>query len=206
LDNLLQTVGIMVRKTGILIGFLAVLAGGAALAQSQSGTPAAEGAVSPARWQAHCEDRHARMIGHLSYLEARLNLTPAQKPLFDRWRTSVTAGADQGLATCRDNKAGQTQSLPDRSAQMQKMLAQRLHMMEASQPALVALNEALTAEQRTLLAQGFGPGEGRSMGGWHHGGMGPGAGAGMGPGSGMGGGMGPGSGHGAGCPEGMMGH
>src|SRR5579864_4704617 len=53
-----------------------------------------------ARRQQMCADRGAREAASFTYVEQRLKLTPAQKPLFDRWKTAEESVQAQGQANC----------------------------------------------------------------------------------------------------------
>src|ERR1700759_1921866 len=47
-----------------------------------------------------CQDAYAHQVGELAYLEARLELTAAQRPLFDRWKNAKLDIARRGEAGC----------------------------------------------------------------------------------------------------------
>src|SRR5215469_1066416 len=53
-----------------------------------------------ARHAEMCKDLYAREVGRTAYLEARLQLTPAQQPLFETWKNVVLANAGERSKTC----------------------------------------------------------------------------------------------------------
>jgi LTXXQ motif family protein len=100
-----------------------------------------------------CLDRFARKAGHLAYLEAKLRLTTDQQPLWDKWQQAVTAGAQQERDDCLASLPSEGARLTalDRDARLQKMLAIRVDTLKAARPALTALYDSLTPDQRTTF-------------------------------------------------------
>jgi hypothetical protein len=161
------------------------------------------------RRQAACEDRADRVAGQLAYLEARLDLTAAQRTSFERWRDIRQAAAQRQARTCASRTplagrgtANDTRPSPvERMAREEERLRSRLADLTAERPALEALYNSLTPEQRQKFTpaggalgmggRGMGRGAPRmamAMRGARGGMMrGPG-----GPGRGMGSGMAPG--------------
>jgi flagellar capping protein FliD len=110
---------------------------------------------SPAQ---RCEDRLARQAGVVAYVVAKLNLTDQQKPLWSQVQTALQTAADKQRALCatlkpRDQRASQT--LLDRLDQRQQMLQARLEAMQQVRPALNALYQALTPDQRAIVDHPF---------------------------------------------------
>jgi hypothetical protein len=101
-----------------------------------------------------CEDRYAREVGHLAYLETRLNLTQGERPLFARWRDIRLGIAKRRAADC-GNEALRRDSGPltpvDTMGREQDFLKKRLADLDAERPALAALYKALTPSQREIL-------------------------------------------------------
>lgn len=181
----------MLRKGFLAAVAVMALSAGAALAQSTGNAPdagagAAASADNPAsagkpwRHLAHwrdpaafaknmCLEHYARSAARLAYLEARLELTPAQKPLWDKW-----AGTEgQGNAALRDDCLA---SIPakdkpmtalDRDSRREKLLEARLDTLKAARPSLEALYQSLTPEQRAAFDRGmaFGRPDGHRR--WH---------------------------------------
>ena len=137
------------------------------------------------RRAALCDDRADRMAGQLAYLEARLDLTAAQRPAFTRWRDARLAAAQRQARTCATapvpagrgagNADAATRPNPvERMAQAETRLRARLADITAERPALEALYNSLSPEQR----QKFTPQGGRGMAGLGGRGMGRGMGRG----------------------------
>src|SRR4051794_5152490 len=94
---------------------------------------AEEGMTPPARHNEHdraewmknkCLSRFARSAGHLAYLQAKLQLTPAQQPLWDKWQQAVAAGAEKQRESCLASvpAAGAEPTALDRDSRIQNML------------------------------------------------------------------------------------
>lgn len=102
-----------------------------------------------------CEDRYAREVGRLAYMEARLKLTAAQQPLFARWKEVSLDIAKRRSADCgqrmseRDRKE---HTIVDRMSREEEMLKRRIADLEAERPALGALYNALSPQQREALS------------------------------------------------------
>jgi hypothetical protein len=149
-------------------------------------TPPTEAELASRRAE-RCENLSALAAGRLAYMEARLNLTAAQRAAFTRWRDIRLAAAKRMATTCAaapargpgrgmGRAAGQpanTQAAPpspvERMAREETRLRQRLADLTAERPALEALYNSLTPEQR----QKFRPETGGRHGGMGHGPRGP---------------------------------
>lgn len=103
-----------------------------------------------------CKDMVARKTGELAYLESKLTLTPAQAPLFARWKGAMLDIAQKHADECAAlpaRKAGERHDLLDGMAMEEKMLKIRLADLEAERPSLSALYVALTPEQKMELGR-----------------------------------------------------
>jgi hypothetical protein len=140
----------------------ALLCATAAFAQTTgSGTGAANGQApqgfekhDPATWmKGMCVEHYARSASRIAYLEARLQLTTEQQPLWSAWRQSVTSGAEKERDDCLASipADGQKPTFLDRESRHEKMMAAKLATMQASRPALEALYQSLSAEQRVAF-------------------------------------------------------
>jgi LTXXQ motif family protein len=149
-------------KSPARIAVLAAIAGACATAAiAQTAGTAGTGPVTKgfeqhdpvARMKSMCIDHFARSAGRLAYLEARLQLTGDQQPLWDKWRQSVAAGAEKERNDCLADlpAAGQRPTALDRDSHMEKMLATKVATLEAARPALEALYNSLTPEQRVAF-------------------------------------------------------
>ena len=142
-----------------------------------------------ARAKDMCQELVARQNGRLAYLETRLDLTPAQRPLFQRWKDATLGVSRSHAGQCNQrvdqrqaarasqNPSSQTQPNVQRPGPAERMAAeesrlkQRLSDIQAERPALEAFYNALSPQQKTELARaGQRDGGGRGM-------MGPGRGA-----------------------------
>jgi len=153
----------MSRKL-IAASFVAVLSTSPiAFAQTASSVPPV-----PARHQAEsqgneehqrfCTERYARTAGRLAYLEARLELTAEQRPLWEKWHDAAISGADQQRALCRQSPFGSDTrpTIVQRYAHFGQMTAARAQSLQTAQPALEALYQALSPEQRGVLDRPIG--------------------------------------------------
>jgi hypothetical protein len=125
-----------------------------------------------ASWhQARCSDHYARHVGEIAYLEAKLSLTDAQRPLFASWKDSVLSSAKSHESACMGMHPdfAHPPSILDREARMHNVLQQRLSEMDAQRPAMTALYQSLSADQKQVF-DGIGRGgmHRGPGGGWHH--------------------------------------
>jgi len=102
-----------------------------------------------------CVDHYARAAGRLAYREAKLDVTAAQRSAFDRWRAAVLHNAQARKDEClaHQGEHDKNTSVVERSAMTQKRLESRLAALRSEQPALEALYQSLTPEQKTQLDQ-----------------------------------------------------
>ena len=104
-----------------------------------------------------CKDMVARQTGELAYLETKLALTPAQAPLFARWKGVMLDIAQKHQGECAQmpmmHKSGMRPDMLEGMAMEEKMLKIRLADLQAERPTLSALYAALTPEQKTELGQ-----------------------------------------------------
>jgi len=108
-----------------------------------------------AEFKQMCEDRYAREAGRLAYLEARLNLTQSEQPLFARWKGVKLDVAKKRAADCGQNvsRLDRRAATPvERMSREQDMLKKRLADLDAERPALAALYDALTPKQREAFS------------------------------------------------------
>jgi LTXXQ motif family protein len=123
------------------------------------------------RMKQMCEDGYAREVGRMAYLETRLNLTQPQQPLFARWKEAKLGIAKRRSADCSQMAASPPQTMPspvDRLSREEDRLKKRIADIDAERPALTALYNALTPEQRQDLSSGR---RGMMRGGMTGGGM-----------------------------------
>jgi len=141
-----------------------VLSAGAALAQVPPAPPFDKGPPDKAEMQRHfaemCQDRLAYVTGDIAFLEAKLALTDAQKPLFERWKKIKLNAAKAG--NCTPPPDGKP-SLVDGLKREEMMLRQRLVELKAELPALEALAASLSDDQKAAFGR-----RGPHWGGDHH--------------------------------------
>ncbi len=125
--------------------------------------------------QKMCTERYAQKAARLAYLDAKLALTDQQRPAWNKWRQIKLDAAEQRRSACLQHQAkeGATPTAPDREARMEKFLSARLAQLQASKPALQALYDTLSPEQKTLFDQATAwHGHRRHHHGYWHGGHG----------------------------------
>jgi hypothetical protein len=120
-----------------------------------------------------CTDRYAHNVGRVAYIEAKLSLNDAQRPLFDGWKQTVLGSAKSRESAClaRQPHMGEEHghSVIERQARMQDMLQHRLADLTAEQPSLKALYDSLSPEQKQVFDHGdrMGGRGPQGHGGWH---------------------------------------
>jgi hypothetical protein len=98
-----------------------------------------------------CIDRLARQAGHLAYLAVRLNLTAAQRPLWEKLQAVADNAQQQERQICQSLKPRDKSTIVDRMDALQQMLSAKAAGLQAAKEPLAALYQALTPEQRALL-------------------------------------------------------
>ncbi len=100
-----------------------------------------------------CTERYAKSAARLAYLEAKLNLTEQQKPAWGRWRQAKIEASEKRRSACLQHEPGkdEQQTALDREARIEKALSTRLQDLQASRPALQALYDSLSAEQKVIF-------------------------------------------------------
>ncbi len=107
--------------------------------------------------QQRCEERLARRAGRIAYMEAKLNLTPEQKPLADKLQGLQQAAADKERQLCASLPAGERgqDTILDRANRREQFLTARLEGLQQTRPALEQLYQALTPEQKAIIDHPF---------------------------------------------------
>ena len=124
----------------------------------------------PASAKNMCIEHFARSAGRLAYLEAKLQLSTDQQPLWNKWADATSAGN----GTMRDDciAAVPAKDTPktalDRDSTIEKLLSDKLDALKTARPALEALYQSLTPEHRVAFDRGTQLGH--RMGGhkWRH--------------------------------------
>ena|SRR5437868_15140614 len=149
----------MSRLSIAAVAGVALVTAAAAFAQTSGGTGPApapkqsEQYDSATRVRSLCIEHFARSAGRLAYLEAKLELNAEQQPLWDKWRQAVAAGAEKERADCLASvpTAGTRPSVLDRDSRFEKMLAIKVATLQTARPALEALYQSLSPEQRLVF-------------------------------------------------------
>jgi len=106
-----------------------------------------------------CEERLARRAGVIAYTVSKLNLTAEQKPLWDKLNGAVQSAADKerqlcaSLATQGGPEARGT--ILDRMSRREQFLSARLQGLQQTRPALEALYQSLSPEQKATIDHPF---------------------------------------------------
>jgi hypothetical protein len=110
--------------------------------------------------QQRCEERLARRAGMIAYTVAKLNLTPEQRPLWEKLRERMQAAGDRQRQLCTALKpaAGRAEeTVLDRATRREEFLTARLQAVQQTRPALEQLYQALTPEQKAIINHPFDP-------------------------------------------------
>ena len=109
------------------------------------------------RWnpQQRCIDRLAWRAARRAYVETELNLTAAQRPLWDRLQNIAQSEQQRERQFCAQLKPQAELTVLDRMDRAQQFLSARLDALQAAKPAVQALYQALTPEQREIFDHPF---------------------------------------------------
>jgi hypothetical protein len=108
--------------------------------------------------QQKCEEHLARRAGFVAYIGARLNLTAEQKPLWDKVQAATQTAQDKQRELCGTLKPaaerGQ-ETMLDRMSRREQRLTASLQGLQQVEPAVQALYQALTPEQKAIVDHPF---------------------------------------------------
>jgi hypothetical protein len=105
--------------------------------------------------QERCEERLAWRAAMRAYTETKLDLTPEQRPLWDKVESIAQTEQQKERQLCAALKPGGDTTMLDRLDRMQQFLSTRLEALQAAKPAVQALYQALTPEQRAIFDHPF---------------------------------------------------
>jgi len=112
--------------------------------------------VSP---QQACVDRLARRAGFIASMGFKLNLTADQKPLWDKLLAATQAAEENQRQLCAQLPASadarDRETMIDRLNHRQQVLQAQLQALQQTEPAVQALYDKLTPDQKTLLDHPF---------------------------------------------------
>ena len=102
-----------------------------------------------------CEERLAWRAAMRAYTESKLDLTPEQHPLWDKVEGIAQSEQQTERQLCAALKPRDETTVLDRLDRMQQFLSARLEALQAAKPAVQALYQALTPEQRAIFDHPF---------------------------------------------------
>jgi hypothetical protein len=105
--------------------------------------------------QERCIDRLAWRAARHAYVEAKLDLTAQQRPLWDKVQDTARSEEQKERQLCRQLKPREESTVLDRMDRAQQFLSARLDALQSAKPALQALYQALTPEQQALMDHPF---------------------------------------------------
>jgi hypothetical protein len=112
--------------------------------------------VSP---QQACTDRIAKRAGFVTTIGFKLNLTDAQKPLWDKVVAATQAAEANEAKTCSALPAAAAdrskETIIDKMNHRQAMMQAQLQGLQQTEPAVQALYQSLTPDQKTILDHPF---------------------------------------------------
>jgi hypothetical protein len=109
--------------------------------------------------QQACQDRIAKRAGFVAYIGAKLNLTPDQKPLWDKVVAASQAAQANEAKTCAALPASANdrgkETIIDKMNHRQAMMQAQLQGLQQTQPAVQALYQTLTPDQKAVVDHPF---------------------------------------------------
>ena len=109
------------------------------------------------RWdpQERCIDRLAWRAARRAYVEAKLDLTAEQRPLWDKVQSIAQGEQQKERQLCGQLKSGEEATVLDRMDRAQQFLSARLAALQSAKPAVQALYQSLTPEQKEIFDHPF---------------------------------------------------
>lgn len=105
-----------------------------------------------------CEERLAWRAGVIAYTVTKLNLSAEQKPLWDKLNGIAQGATDRERQLCASlpsvEQRGQ-ETILDRVNRREQFLSARLQALQQAKPALEALYQALSPDQKATINQPF---------------------------------------------------
>jgi hypothetical protein len=105
--------------------------------------------------QERCTDRLAWRAARRAYVEAKLDLTAEQRPLWDKVQTIAQGEQQKERQLCGQLKPGEEATVLDRMDRAQQFLSARLDALQSAKPAVQALYQSLTPEQKEVFDHPF---------------------------------------------------
>ncbi len=109
------------------------------------------------RWdpQERCIDRLAWRAARRAYVEAKLDLSAEQRPLWDKLQSIAQGEQQKERQLCGQLKSGEEATVLDRMDRAQQFLSARLAALQSAKPAVQALYQSLTPEQKEIFDHPF---------------------------------------------------
>jgi hypothetical protein len=109
------------------------------------------------RWnpQQRCIDRLAWRAARRAYVETELNLTAEQRPLWDRLQNIAQGEQQKERQLCNQVKPDTELTMLDRMDRAQQFLSARLDALQTAKPAVQALYQSLSPEQKEIFDHPF---------------------------------------------------
>jgi Spy/CpxP family protein refolding chaperone len=101
--------------------------------------------------QEQCRQHIARGAGMVAYTVALLNLTPEQRPLWDKLNSILQQRIEKGQQLCSSIETSGQDAILDRLDRAERFLSAQLQTLQQVRPALEQLYQALTPEQKSTL-------------------------------------------------------
>lgn len=151
----------------IIAGFIAASAAwfGVAHAQGTGCNPDGKPGMKGASMQRGMMEPGARAEQRLTRLKGELKLTGQQEPLWQAFAEQSKAQAGKGMQAMQSMQSDKPVSAPERMAQMQAMMKDRLAGMESVHESFSRLYAALTPEQKAVADKSFSMSERHQRGG-----------------------------------------
>ncbi len=148
----------MNRRNTLIAGFLAASAVffGVAYAQGPGCDPDGRPGIKRSAMQRGMMDPGARVEQRLSRLKADLKITGQQEPLWQAFAEKSKNESGKGMQAMRERMQGDKPlSAPERLAQMQGLMKERVTAMESVNESFTRLYAALTPEQQAAADKHF---------------------------------------------------
>jgi len=143
-------------KYKFALPLLAALAFGAPAALAQNAPPPPGqgwGQDMQQRMAQRCENVYPVAVGKLAYLEAKLQLTDVQKPLFERWKGEMLSIVKTRTAKCGEARPPMGDDVVAMTERKEVRLKAQIADIEAQMPALKALVGSLDDQQKHILME-----------------------------------------------------
>jgi hypothetical protein len=105
-----------------------------------------------------CDERLAQRAAMIAYTLTKLNLTAEQKPLWDKLNGIIQAATDRERQLCASlpsaDPRGQ-ETILDRVNRREQFLSARLAALQQAKPALEALYQSLSPDQKAIINHPF---------------------------------------------------